>query len=130
MENLAQYDGKKVIVVKNLDAPNEDGHSAIEIEGTVLSTNQAIGIVIKPKGKTMSELIKTGEIEDVRLVPVTIKAIKAKEIKAVTLDNVRQHLVDRHGFALTLINSADDERALKMHAEIDHSDLGHTHADA
>lgn len=125
--DLSEYKGKKVTLVRKLDKPNAEGHQAEEIEGTVLSGNNEVGIFIKAKGRTMGELVKVDQIEDVRVLPTTIKALKAKAIKMPTLDNVRQHLLDKHGFSISFVNTADEERAAKLHAAIDHSDLGHNH---
>ncbi len=44
-------------------------------------------------------------------------------------DDVRQHLADRHGTSIVMLRSLTAEVALAYHAKIDHSDLGHRHAD-
>lgn len=129
MLDLSQYHDKKVIVVRNLSEPNDEGHGSEEVEGKVLSANNEVGLLIKPVGKVMATLIKPSEIEKVELAPTTLRTFKQKVVKEVTLDAVRQHLIDKHGFSLTLINSADENRAMKIHADIDHSDLGHAHGE-
>lgn len=125
---LTQYQDKKVIVTRNLKEANKDGHLSEEIEGTVLSANDEVGLLIKPVGKVMAELVTPAEIEgEVRLAPTVLRTFKQKALKPVTLDSVRQHLIDKHGFSLTLINSANEKRAMTIHNDIDHSDLGHSH---
>lgn len=130
-QNLEQYNGKKVILVRNLSKPNKDGHTAEEIEGTILSANDAVGVQIKPTGKPLGILIKTADIEEgsIRLVPTALRTFKQKVIKQVSLDTVRQHLLDKHSFSLALINTADEKRAIEIHDAIDHTDLGHAHGD-
>lgn len=125
---LADYTGKKVIVTVNLAEPNEKGETAIEVEGKVESGN-ALGLLIKPKGRTNFELIDADKIEDVRLAPEADKKITASVLKDVELGQAKKHLLDRHGLTLTEVNGLDEEQAFSYHASLDHKalDLGHVH---
>lgn len=45
-------------------------------------------------------------------------------------DSMRQHLIDRHGFSVSLATSIDEETAREFHSGYDHADLGHAHSHA
>jgi hypothetical protein len=124
--DLLQYNEKKVIVTVNLDEANDKGELAVEIEGTVVAANE-LGLLLKPKGRTQAELIEADKIEMVSYVPEKPKTIKAKSLKVVTHGDARTHLIERHGVTLSWANQATEESALKYHASLDHSDLGHNH---
>lgn len=120
--DLTAYDGKKVIVTVN------QGDSAEEIEGTV-ETGNALGLLIKPKGKASVEIIEAGQIEQVVLAPEKLKNIVQKYVKVLELGKARQHLADYHAATLTEVNSMTEESAFSAHQAIDHSDLGHIHGE-
>jgi hypothetical protein len=125
-ENLEQYQDKKIIVTVNLDEPNDKGETAVEVEGTALAAN-ALGILLKPKGRTQGELIEAAKIEQVQFAPEKARAIKAKSLKVVVYGDARNHLAERHGTALSWLNGATEAAALEYHGTLDHSDLGHNH---
>lgn len=128
VDNLAQWQDKKVIVTHNLDKPNDEGHTCVETEGLITLVNEAVGIILKPTGKTLGALIKSKDIEDIVLAPTTLRVFKQKTIRRVTLETARQHLLDRHGMALEAVNVTNEEDALEHHSKIDHEPLGHNHA--
>lgn len=121
--DFSQYTGKKVVVTRNL----EDG-TAGEIEGTV-QIGSAIGLLLKPKGKSGAELIEAESIEQVVEQAEAPKKLTRKVLKPIPYGQARTHLLERHGATLTDINGVSEEEALAIHAEIDHEadDLGHTH---
>jgi len=123
--DLTEFNDKKVVVIKKAD----DG-SATEIEGTVQSGN-ALGLLIKPKGKTKFELIVADDIEEVRPVREEAKALTRKTLKVVELPQARNHLLERHAYTLAQVNAMSDDEALEAHNGIDHeaSDLGHVHGE-
>lgn len=126
--SLADYTGKKVIITQNLDQPDKEGNSAVEIEGTVQVGNSD-GVLIKPKGKATFDLIEARSIEDIRLAPEKDKSFKASKLKLVTIGTARRHLLERHGVTLAWANSVTEEQALDYHNSLDHVelDLGHVH---
>lgn len=128
--DLSQYTGKKVIVTQNLAAPDADGNSAVEVEGTVQVGN-ASGVLIKPKGKATFDLIEAASIEEIRLAPEKDKAFKASKLKLVTVGQARRHLLERHGVTLKWANSVTEEQALEYHNSLNHVelDLGHVHSE-
>lgn len=129
-DQLAEFKDKKVVVTRNLPEPNEKGESAVEIEGTVQIGN-ALGLLIKPKGKTNFELIPAAEIEEVVLAKESNKALKRSKLQHVKLGQARRHLLERHGIALAWVNNATEEQALEYHNSLNHEelDLGHVHVE-
>lgn len=99
-----------------------------ETEGLVEMTN-AIGLLLKPKGKSQAILVEADNIVDVIAAPVGKKKIKPKYISKVDLTTVRQHLGDRHGVRLADLNGMTNEQALSWHDSFDHDemDLAHRH---
>ena len=128
-QGLEKWNGKRVTVVRNLEQPDSDGNSSVEVEGLVQVGN-AMGILLKPKGKATFDLIPIDEIEDVFEKVEESKDIKASKLKPVARDKVKRHLLDRHGYTLAWVNGVTDEQAETHHNEIDHKgkDLGHYHA--
>lgn len=129
--DYSKYDGKNVIVVKKLAEADEDGNTAVEIEGKVQVGNTS-GILIKPKGKVAFDMIEADQIEEVTFVPTKLKELKAKELKPVEHGSARTHLLERHGVTLDWVNSNSEEDALKYHETLDHVELklGHVHKSA
>lgn len=126
MEDLSEYNGKRVVLVRNLSEPNEKGETAVEVEGTVQAANEQ-GVLIKPKGKASFDLVPADEIEEIRLAEAGEKKLRQKVLKPVQLGQARSHLLERHGLTLDEANEMSEEQAFEEHAEIDHSPLGHRH---
>lgn len=124
-----EYQGKKVILTVN--APTEAEPDATEeLEGTAVAAN-ALGIMLKPKGKTGLELFEADRIVGVAYAPEKEKELKAKTLKIVDHGNAKQHLVDRHGYKLAEINGMEETAAFDFHKTLEHKelDLGHLHGD-
>jgi len=119
-QDYSEYTGKKVILTHSKDGEN------VEVEGTVDSAN-ALGVLIKPKGKTNLNLIEAKDIVEVRFAPEKPKTLKAKKLAPVQYGQARQHLADRHGYALSDLVDYSEADAYEFHKTIDHSDLGHKH---
>lgn len=128
--DYSEFQGKKVVVVRNLSEPNEKGESAVEIEGLAQSANE-LGILIKPKGKVSLELIPADEIEEVSFAPEKEKPLKAKTLKPVSYGQARAHLLERHGVDLEWVNSVSEQEAYDYHKSLDHEELnlGHVHGE-
>ena len=125
---LDQFTDQKVVVVVNLDEPNADGQTSVEVEGTCLAGND-LGILIKPKGRTKAELIEKDKIESIDFAPEKARVLKPISLKEVTYGDARKHLADRHGVTLSWVNAegTTEASALEYHQSLDHSDLGHNH---
>jgi hypothetical protein len=123
--DLTKYDGKKVVVQRT----NSD-NVLEEVEGTV-QTGNALGLLIKPKGKASVEIIEASSIEGVELAPEKAKKLGPKYIKEVELGQARQHLLDRHGATLNEVNEMTEQEAYDEHFEINHEneDIGHRHGE-
>lgn len=124
VQDLAQYQDKKVIVVHKVEGKNE----AVETEGTAQAANET-GVLLKPKGKTQLLLLDAGSIDDIRFVDEKPKEIKRKMLKPVEFGQARTHLLERHGYYLAAVNALSEKQAFEQHKGIDHEgqDLGHYH---
>lgn len=128
-QNLKQFDGKKVVLVRNLDAPAADGSTAEEIEGTVITANP-LGVLIKPKGKTQGILVEADKIEgEIRFVETKAKKLTKRWLKDLEYGNARQHLISAHGYKVSEIDKMTEQAAFDFHKTLDHSDLGHQHGE-
>jgi hypothetical protein len=123
-EDLAQYTGAKVVVIVRKEDRNE------EVEGTV-DTAMPTALLLKPKGRTNLELIEPSQIEEISFAPEKPKELKPKRVAKLKFGQARQHLLDRHGEPLTVVNEMTEEAAWEMHNEIDHveENLGHWHGE-
>lgn len=123
--DLKSLENKAVI----LQVRNSDGE-LVTLEGVVSAASE-VGVAFKPKGKSGLDLIESDRIESAEALPEKPKVIKAKKLAPVTLDNVRQHLADKHSLNLEWLNSVSNEEAKNWHDGIDHkaegSTLGHYH---
>lgn len=124
--DLAQFQGNKVVVQVLLDEPNEKGETLIELEGKAEAAN-ALGVLIKPKGRTQVELIERGKIESIELAPESEKKLTSRSLLPVDFGKVRQHLLDRHGNTLEEVNGLTEESAQTYHNDLEHDGFGHKH---
>lgn len=122
---IEQYAGKKVIVTL-FSLP--EGEESVELEGKAEAAN-ALGILLKPKGKTNFELIELSNIASVSLAPEKDIVLKARTLKLVELGQAKAHLLERHAYTLSEVNGLGEEQASDLHHQIDHpvEDLGHVH---
>jgi len=119
-KSLEQFEGKQVILHKITD----DGLQ--ELEGKIEAASE-FGVAFKERGKRDSDLVEPGQIEEIALAPSKPKKLSQKKLKPVTDSTVRQHLLDRHGYELGVVNEMSDDAALREHDDIDHTELGHLH---
>lgn len=116
---LVQFSGKNV----NITLTGE--YAALSGEGKVEAAGP-FGVSFKPKGKG-SVIVEPGDISAIETAAV-IKKITKKSLLPATLDNIRQHLVDRHGYEVEAIEAMTPEQALAWHnSDLDHAKLGHDH---
>ena len=133
MTTLAEVDPKslenKTVI---FTVRGEDGKEPTKVEGVVQAAS-AIGVAYKKKGKSALDMLEADRIQDLEILPDKPKVIKAKKLKTVAADSVRQHLADRHGINIDWLNSVSNEEAEEYHNGIDHRKegtvLGHYHED-
>jgi hypothetical protein len=119
--DLTQYANKKVLV--RLDA--DDAELG---KGTVTAATVQ-GILFKPYGKASVDLIPASRVKHIELQPISDE-LTARRVNPVTVNTVKRHLVDRHGYKLADVNAMQAEAAFEFHENtIDHSVLGHYHAE-
>jgi hypothetical protein len=114
--------GKNVI----LTIQGEDGTETLEGKVAVVSD---AGLALKMRSST--RIIDINRIlgfeEQAR--PKRKRVIKRYVRKIDEESDARQHLADRHGVLVSVLNAVDSETAREMHDKINHLDLGHQHGD-
>jgi hypothetical protein len=129
---LADFEGKRVTFVRNLEAKNESGHGAEELDGVIQKVSPTgNGFILKPRGSSTTVLVETSTVEDgtMRIVVEQPKKLKPR-VQSSNVSDVRAHLLQAHGWNLSKVNLTDDQAAKAAHDEINHFDLGHVHKDA
>lgn len=96
------------------------------VEGTV-EAGSAVGVVFKEKGQRGTKLIEASQIAAIELVAEAPKKLKQRTLPIVTEGKVREHLIERHGYAVSEIEKLSEDDAKTFHDGLDHSDLGHKH---
>jgi len=114
----------KVSLVYVNDRTNEE----VTHDGVVESATP-MGILFRIKGHSVPDLILAENLHGYDVLKEKPTQYKSTRLDPSTEHNVRRHLADRHAFPLTVVNAMTDEEALLKHAEIEHSDLSHFHAE-
>jgi hypothetical protein len=130
VEELKDFEDKKVLIVRNLAKANDKGETAEELEGTLVAV-AGDAVMFKQKGKATAGLIEIGDIEKVEHADTGNKKLARKTLKTVKFGQARNHLLERHGFTLTQVNELTEKQAFDLHEATDHEaeDLGHVHKD-
>jgi hypothetical protein len=115
---LAQYAGKNVIIKLSGEYAESSGEGKVEAASIK-------GVAFKPKGKG-TVIVLPSDVEAIEAAPL-VKKITRKSMLPVSFENVRQHLVDRHGYKVGDIETMTPEGALEFHATLEHTELGHDH---
>jgi hypothetical protein len=116
---LADYAGKNVNIVLTGEYAASSGEGKVEAASTM-------GVAFKPKGKG-SIIVLPSDIDSIEAAAV-VKKITRKSMLPASLDNIRQHLVDRHGYEVEAIEAMTPEQALAWHnTDLNHDKLGHDH---
>ncbi len=102
--------------------------TAVLAEGEITKSNPELMILDRGKGKNPL-MIEAREIEHLKEIPrpIVVPKLIIRKLSAVDVDSVRQHLADRHGFALSEIDN-DPAEAMQAHM-LTHLErkLGHIH---
>lgn len=123
--NLAQataLKGKK-ITLQYLNDENE-----VQEQDGVLVEVAPAAIMFRRTNSKSGEIYPAEKIEDIIEQAQKPKKLVVKKIKEVGVNDVRQHLVERHGYPISSIEAMDPAGALEFHKGLDHADLGHNHA--
>lgn len=126
--DLARYHDKVVNI--NVDTGKDaEGNDTFEtVEGRVIAAND-VGVIIRHRRDTrIIDILSILDIEEVRRTPRRTVVKRYVRVLAPD-DSVRQHLADRHGVLVSVLNATDDDTARRMHEGYDHNDLGHKHGD-
>lgn len=113
----------KTLIILVID---EDNHltGVSELRGKLHSVNPGTNLVLKMKRN--SRIVKMDEIVDIYEESASIR-LSPRQIGPVEIGFMRQHLLDRHGVALTAPHLFGEGTAESWHNEINHGDLGHRH---
>lgn len=119
--DLQRYQGKPIIV-NYYDDPTDEPKL---FEGKVKGVSEA-GVALANRNTSL--IIEIAEIIDFEPV-VRQRRVIRRHLRVLTDSDlsVRQHLADRHGLMVDLLNAVDEETARTMHDRIDHKPLGHDH---
>lgn len=132
-KDYSEYEGKRVILVEG-DPKNTDADTT-EREGTLVKATK-VGVMFKEKGKANPEVIMADHVLSIVLAPDNSK-VTQRWIKEVPVGSVKQHLADRHGFLLSVLNAEGDDTISEEQAKVLHDrqhaesggDLGHAHGE-
>lgn len=104
--------------------------SILNVNATVLKSNPAALLLAHGRGKTSLLLERDWLLEAVEIEPaVVVSKIMVRQLGPVTLATVRQHLADRHGIPLDLLNQ-DARSAMVGHEDVHtHMKLSHKHGE-
>ena len=116
-ENYSSY-VKERGVVKLKDGTEHEGR---------IDAGSAIGIVLRPKGSRGSLLIEAKDIESITVEAKGKPRLRRKVLPTPLPGRNREHLIERHGYAVSEIEAMDEASAKAFHDSLDHSDLGHSH---
>lgn len=118
-EDLEKYVGKSVQL---------NYSEAGLVAGRIEKANDK-GVMFKPKGSTIPEILDYQDITQYEVEPETPTTLKTRRIDVLKDGAARRHLLDRHSVGLAAVNEMTEESAELYHEGLDHSDLGHFHAE-
>jgi hypothetical protein len=125
---FAALEGKKV-VVQYTEQGEVDGEVK-EAHGVLEKANE-LGLLFKPKGRASTLIFAEQVVGLEEDTSVPEDKIRQKRLNPVEDKAVKQHLVDRHGIALSAVNSMDETQAVSVHNQVHESDtakeIGHFH---
>lgn len=120
--DYATFKGKMVELTRTVDGETE------VLTGRIIEGN-TLGVVFKRKSQRVQDLYDANEITNVtEVASARLHLVSQKRLRLPGEANIRRHLADNHGWSRSDLNEMADVEAMRRHAEIDHSDLGHYHS--
>lgn len=102
----------------------KDGDASVsQIHGKLIKADYH-GLVIQER--TQTSIVALDIVLDAYRADKQGKIVRRK-VRYMIAQQVRQHLLDRHGLAFDLIKALSPSNAKKLHDNIDHFNLGHRH---
>lgn len=98
-----------------------------KFEGTVQAAS-VMGVLVKPKGTSTPRLIEMDQLISCEPVPAEPSTLRQKRLDPLPVAKTRRHLMDSHGWSLSVVNKMTEDDAVHAHDSADHSDLGHNHS--
>jgi hypothetical protein len=129
--DLNAYVGKRIKFT--YQPPRNSVDEALKsYDGSVITVNTAAGaLLLKERGTILHIFIEIAGIDfsTFEVIEEAPRELKQKELPPTTLSSARFHLLDRHGWGLSAVNSMSDDDAFEIHRKHDHLDDGHVHAE-
>lgn len=91
-------DKRRVVVIAKQDK------EMVEFDGELRAVHVR-GIMIRPRGRVSPVMIPPSDLESLVLYESVPKPIDPKAVSPILFGQFRQHLADRHGFALEDLNA-------------------------
>lgn len=125
MPDYSTFNGKMV----DLKMRVEGNEEPVEVTGRVVAGNE-LGIAFKAKSQRVQDIIDANDIIEItEAVSARLRLVSQKKLREVTPPNIKRHLADYHGWVRSQLNEMSETEAIRLHDEIDHTDLGHCHSD-
>lgn len=126
ISELAPMFRKTVTLFFKVGEASDGSTSTTDVTGKVLEVRDT-GVVIRYRGNArVIELADITSFEEV--VRPRKKRVARRPVRRIPADvSVKQHLADRHGILVSVLNGVGDDTALTLHEKINHTDLGHYH---
>lgn len=106
-----------------------DDHEVLfEAEGVVIAASP-MAILLKPRGAMIAEMIEAANIRHIEIVQNPNAKLIIRKLRVLKPHEVRQHLIDRHGFLVANVEALGDIQAYEGHRAMAHSNMGHVHED-
>lgn len=124
--DLMKFIDRQVTVQVDTSADTSLIDDFIEVTGKCVAVSRN-GMVISNMQDT--KIIKLEEILDVEEASKKAdgQLTRRRWLREVIESSARQHLLDRHGYPFDLTKGLTPDGALKLHQQLDHSNLGHVH---
>lgn len=102
LTRFRQWANDKRRVVATVNTPG----GLVEFDGELKAIHTS-GFMIRPRGRPGHEMAKMTDVEKLELFDERPKPIEGKRMAHITYGSIRQHLADRHGFAIEDLNGQD-----------------------
>lgn len=125
---LTQYHNRSITIT--FRAPGRGG-SVQEVTRDRVKVITATPTALIIRGNGLTEIVEADSVIEIR--PVGRPRRKRVTRRLVRMygqtESVKQHLADRHGILVSVLNAVDEATAHETHRNINHGDLGHQHGD-
>lgn len=127
-DKLSRFFNRFVILNEDTGTDETGSSTFRTLTGKVIAAS-AVGVVLRARGNTT--IVEANKIIDIEEASrPRRKRIIRRYVREIGADvSCKQHLADRHGILVSVLNAVDEDTARQMHTAISHDDLGHKHGD-